>query len=87
MVSAIGTPVLIADTTPWRDLEEAGVGWDLPLENEVQFAKKIDEAAQLIREGSMPSRTKVQSYARDRVLDPEILSANRHLFLQAATSE
>ncbi len=82
-----GTPVLIADTTPWRDLEKAGVGWDLPLENEVQFAKKIDEAARLIREGAMPSRTKVQSYARDRVLDPTILSANRHLFLQAATSD
>lgn len=82
-----GTPVLIADTTPWRDLEKAGVGWDLPLENQVQFAKKIDEAAQLVKEGRMPSRTKVQSYARDRVLDPEILSANRRLFLQAATRD
>ena len=26
-----GIPVLISDQTPWRDLEAAGVGWDLPL--------------------------------------------------------
>ena len=24
-----GCPVLISDQTPWRDLEENGVGWDL----------------------------------------------------------
>jgi glycosyltransferase involved in cell wall biosynthesis len=26
-----GCPVLISDQTPWRDLAEKGVGWDLPL--------------------------------------------------------
>jgi glycosyltransferase involved in cell wall biosynthesis len=83
----VGTPVLIADTTPWRDLEQAGVGWDLPLENEQQFAQKIDEAARLAKEGRMPSRAKVRSYAHARVLDPEILSANRRLFRQAAARD
>jgi glycosyltransferase involved in cell wall biosynthesis len=83
----VGTPVLIADTTPWKDLEQAGVGWDLPLDDEQQFAQKIDEAAQLAKEGRMPSRAKVRSYARARVLDPEILSANRRLFTQAAARD
>ncbi len=83
----VGTPVLIADTTPWRDLDQAGVGWDLPLNNEQQFAQKIDEAAKLAKEGRMPSRTKVQSYARARVLDPGILSANRRLFKDAAARD
>jgi len=83
----VGTPVLIADTTPWRDLEHAGVGWDLPLDDERQFAQKIDEAAQLAKEGRMPSRATVQSYARARVLDPEILSANQRLFKEAAVRD
>ncbi len=83
----VGTPVLIADTTPWRNLEEAGVGWDVPLDSEQEFAQRIDEAAQLAKEGRMPSRTKVQAYARARVLDPEILSANRRLFRQAAARD
>jgi glycosyltransferase involved in cell wall biosynthesis len=82
-----GTPVLIGDTTPWRDLEEAGVGWDVPLDNEQQFAQTIDEAAKRAKEGHMPSRVKVRSFARTRVLDPEILSANRRLFRQAAARD
>jgi glycosyltransferase involved in cell wall biosynthesis len=28
---AAGSPVLISDQTPWRNLQAAGVGWDLPL--------------------------------------------------------
>lgn len=27
-----GTPVLISDRTPWRDVEAAGAGWSLPLD-------------------------------------------------------
>ncbi len=29
----LGRPVLISDTTPWRDLAEAGAGWDIPLDD------------------------------------------------------
>ena len=29
-----GLPVVISDRTPWRNLEQAGVGADLPLEDE-----------------------------------------------------
>jgi len=83
----VGTPVLIADTTPWRNLEEAGVGWDVPLDSEEEFAQRIDEAAKLAKEGRMPSRTNVKSYARARVNDPEILSANRRLFRHAASTD
>lgn len=37
-----GCPVLISDRTPWLDLEEKGVGWDLPLENPTRFAEVIE---------------------------------------------
>lgn len=39
-----GVPVIISDRTPWRRLEHAGVGWDLPLEGK-QFAKAIESCA------------------------------------------
>jgi glycosyltransferase involved in cell wall biosynthesis len=29
---AHGCPVLISDRTPWLQLQEKGIGWDLPLE-------------------------------------------------------
>lgn len=81
---AAGTPVLIADTTPWRDLEQAGVGWDLSLDNEQQFADKIDETAQFSNEAYRRWRKQVHSYARERAVDPEIIDSNRRLFMEAA---
>lgn len=38
-----GTPVLISDQTPWRGLQEHGVGWDLALANEEGFVHAINE--------------------------------------------
>jgi glycosyltransferase involved in cell wall biosynthesis len=32
---AAGCPVLVSDRTPWRNLAQQGVGWDLPLEPQV----------------------------------------------------
>ena len=41
-----GTPVLLSDKTPWRNLQEYGVGWDLSLElGENVFASVIEAAA------------------------------------------
>lgn len=34
-------PVLISERTPWKNLESNGVGWDIPLENESSFTRKI----------------------------------------------
>ncbi len=42
-----GTPVLISDRTPWRDLEARKAGFDLPLEEPRAFAEAIDRFAAL----------------------------------------
>lgn len=79
-----GTPVLIADTTPWRDLEQAGVGWDLPLDSEQRFADKIHHIAQMSDEAYRLLREQVRSFALQRAADPGILAANRKLFMEAS---
>ena len=79
-----GTPVLIADTTPWRHLERDGVGWDLPLGDEQQFANKIHDAAQLSTEAHRLWRRRVRYYARGCLDKPEEIAANRRLFIEAA---
>lgn len=78
-----GTPVLIADTTAWRHLERDGVGWDLPLDDEQQFANRIHDAAQLSTEAYRLWRKRVRNYARDRMHKPEEIVANRRLFIEA----
>ncbi|MCE2463815.1 MAG: glycosyltransferase, partial [Dehalococcoidia bacterium] len=34
---AAGCPVLVSDRTPWRGLEEKGVGWNVPLDEGARF--------------------------------------------------
>lgn len=83
-----GTPVLLSDQTPWRNLHEEGVGWDLPLENgEAAFLKAIEQAAHTVRVGSVAWRQRVLDFAANRLNDPSLLEANRALFLQAVADK
>lgn len=41
-----GRPVLISDQTPWLQLTEKKVGWDLPLNDPNQFIRAIETAAE-----------------------------------------
>ena len=78
---AVGTPVLIADTTPWRGLHDEGVGWDLPLRDEVAFRDAIEQAAAMEPPDYAAWRNRVAAYAKKRLSDPTIVEATRHLFL------
>ena len=46
-----GCPVLISDQTPWRQLREERVGWDLPLDQVALFQQAIQECAAM---GAVP---------------------------------
>jgi glycosyltransferase involved in cell wall biosynthesis len=81
-----GTPVLLADTTPWRQLETLGVGWDLPLDDRQAFANAIETAAARGLEDYAAWRTRVRAYARQRQTDLSVVAANHRLFMQFATT-
>ena len=42
---SVGVPVLISDKTPWRNLQEKGMGWDLSLDNRRAFIEVIEAMA------------------------------------------
>ena len=77
---SVGTPALIADTTPWRGLEEAGVGWDLPLEEPERFARCVDRCAEFGPEEYQAWRQRVRRYAADRIGGQGAAEAHRSLF-------
>lgn len=57
-----GLPVVISDQTPWRNLEQAGVGVDLPLEDEAVFSRALARY-QAMNESDMAStRAACQRY-------------------------
>lgn len=80
---SVGTPVLISDTTPWRNLKTFGVGWDLPLQDPCVFAKCIYDAAMIRHESYQDWRNNVRDFARKNIGDPSIIDDNRTLFMDA----
>jgi glycosyltransferase involved in cell wall biosynthesis len=65
-----GCPVLISDRTPWRDLLQTGVGWDVPLEKLKVFQQIlqscIDMDEDMLKAWSMRARAYGGSSERNR---------------------
>ena len=40
-----GRPVLISDRTPWKQLQQKNIGWDIPLNEPESFVKQLEVAA------------------------------------------
>ena len=78
-----GLPVLISDQTPWRDLEQLGVGWALPLDDASAFARMIDSVAVWPPEQAQAVREKARAYARDKANDADVVRDNLELFRSA----
>lgn len=75
-----GTPVLISDATPWRNLAQLGVGWDLPLNEQQAFAAAIDAAARQNAQEYELWRRRVATYAAERLNDSSVVDASRRMF-------
>lgn len=77
---AAGLPVLISDRTPWRNLQAASVGWDLPLDDPLRFAAVIDEVAQWSPKRRAEVRGRSSEFAARHLLDEAAINANRDMF-------
>jgi glycosyltransferase involved in cell wall biosynthesis len=77
---SVGTPVLIADTTPWRGLEGDGAGWDIPLDRKDRFIEVVERVAGLSDEEYARCRRSVLAFARNRLRDPALLESNYAVF-------
>ena len=75
-----GCPVIISDQTPWRGLEEKGIGWDIPLSEPEKFIKAIETAAAMDQETYNQMSQAAFEFAKAFTNNPEVLEANRKLF-------
>lgn len=78
-----GLPVLISDRTPWRDLEQQGVGWALPLSSTTVFAARIDEFYRHRFEWRNSMGKRAFSYALEKSNDAGVLESNVGLLRMA----
>lgn len=58
-----GVPVLISDRTPWRGLQNANAGWELPLEDPEAFVQTIEAYATSSVNVRSTYRTGARAYA------------------------
>lgn len=75
-----GVPVIISDQTPWRNLEERGIGWDFPLDKPGQFVQSIEKAAAMNEKEYQKMSEAAFKYAKCFAQNSKVLEANRNLF-------
>jgi hypothetical protein len=76
-----GTPVLISDQTPWKNLAQENAGWDLPLKSVDGFANRIEEVAAMSDADFKKYSGAALAVAEKYASDEQLLTANRKLFL------
>lgn len=75
-----GLPVLVADTTPWRDLQEKNLGWDISLNQPEKFIEAIENCSRKTTSEYEAWRHQIRNWALEHLGSSESIEQNRQLF-------
>jgi len=78
-----GLPVVISDQTPWRELQKAGVGADIPLLDEPGFAQALSAYAAMDEGAFSEVRENCRRFARRWLEDNEATADYHRMFNMA----
>lgn len=81
---AASCPVLISDRTPWRNLEQAHAGFDVPLEQPARFREVLQLFVDMDESTHRQWRAGAYAYALQMSRSTEALEQNRRLFATMA---
>lgn len=76
-----GTPVLISDQTPWKNLAQENAGWDLPLKSVDGFVQTIANVAGMSDMEFKKYSEAALALAGKYASDEKLIEDNRKLFL------
>lgn len=76
-----GLPVLISDRTPWRDLSQKKLGWDIPLDQPEQFVAAIESCSRMPAVDYDAWRQSIRAWALKNIGNEEAVEQNRQLFM------
>lgn len=71
---------VISDQTPWQQLKEKGLGWDLPLADKQSFIHAIKACLGLDEAEFKSQSIKIQTFAKEKTGDMNTLKAYKQLF-------
>jgi len=75
-----GLPVIISDKTPWKNLEDKMVGWDIALNDFVRFSATIEKCAAMTNDEYETYSKYAVDFASAYMNDEEKIKSNRQLF-------
>ena len=78
-----GCPVVISDQTPWRNLEERHLGWDIPLERKDLWIAALQKCISMDALEYERLSNSARKYAVDWLAAPEIVHANAYVLDRA----
>ena len=78
-----GLPLLISNTTPWRNLHSLGIGWDLPLSDLSKFSSTIESIAIMSPAQHLEMRKNTLAWAKDKFNQQASIEANMSLLVFA----
>ena len=81
---ANGCPVILSQNTPWRNLREKNLGWDVDLNNPTELIEAVQEAADMPPEEYLEMVRASFRYFQNEICDDSVIEANRKLFENAS---
>ncbi|MEA3451960.1 MAG: glycosyltransferase, partial [Bacteroidota bacterium] len=77
-----GTPVITSSNTPWKELEQMNVGWDIDLNNSRQFVSVINYCSNLSQEKYDEMSKNAFVFAKEFSNNPELIEKTKMLFYE-----
>jgi glycosyltransferase involved in cell wall biosynthesis len=75
-----GTPVLISDQTPWKNMEAVSAGWDIPLQNASQYHTVINKALEMDEKEYAQWANGAKTYSENFLVNFDFVSRYTSLF-------
>ena len=78
-----GCPLLISNRTPWQDLEEKGIGWNLPIEHKESFREVLHRFVLMDHKEHAEFSKRARDFGYKVLRDEEAVKQTRQLFNNA----
>ncbi len=74
-------PVIISDQTPWRDLENKRIGWDISINNSLKYNEILTKSIKMEQKEYNDMREAAYRFGEDFVNNPNLVVPYYQLFL------
>lgn len=80
---AAGSPLLTTNQTSWDEIDEKNLGWQVPLDNENEWNRKIEHCIQMNDDEYRTMSNAARKYALDWLAKPEYDEATETVLMRA----